>query len=109
MPGKLSDSKPATWSEVVLEESGGFSGLFRGARLVRTELDKPSIDLVDRLLMRLPKESNLPPLPYPDGQLLRLRLKAGNKSSTMVFDTSELPTAVSELLSLAPLLPIQPP
>lgn len=109
MPGKQSASEPAIWSEVLLEESGGFSGLFRGARLVRADLDEQSIVLVSRLLKRLAREGNVPLLPYPDGQLLRLRLKQGNDFLTMAFDTSDLPKAMSELLLLAPLRPMPPP
>ena len=109
MPGKLLDSKSADWSEVVIEESGGFGGLFRGSRLVRAELDKRSTELVDRLLKQVSKQPGVSHLPHPDGQLLSVRVQTVGKSFVIDFDTSELPDAVKELLALAPLRPLPLP
>lgn len=109
MRGKRSGYKPSGWGQVVLEESGGFAGLFRGARLVRFELDEASVALVDGLLEQLAKEPYPASRSYPDGQVLKIAVESGAKSWTIQFDTSELPKAVLKLLAMAPLKPLPHP
>lgn len=109
MRGKQSGFELSGWGMVVLEESGGFAGLFRGARLVRSELDQSNVALVDGLLERLAREPHAAHRQYPDGQVLKIAVEGGAVSWTMHFDTSELPKAALKLLAMAPLKPLPLP
>lgn len=109
MPGKASDSDSLRWDELALEESGGFAGLIRGARLIRARLDAREVALVDGLMARLHGAAQAGPQSYPDRMVVRLDIKSGAKSRSLQFDAADAPAALDDLLKLAPLRPLPLP
>ena len=98
------------WQQLQVEETGGFTGLRRGCSLRRSELPPAAAARMAHLLAEIDRQpSQAPSGGTPDGQTLALTLEANGKHVHWLFDTADLPQAVSELMEeLPPLRPLPP-
>jgi hypothetical protein len=108
MRGKKSDSERcADWQSLSIEESGGFAGLRRAARLERAKVKGVAkVTKIASLLGEVQEHAgdHAPGSAMPDGQTLTIQYQSSSATWQATFDTADLPQEVAELAKLFPAL-----
>jgi hypothetical protein len=111
MRGKKSGSEDcgpcADWQSLSIEESGGFAGLRRAARLERSKVRAAAkLTKITSLLEEVQQHAGdpAPGSAMPDGQTLTIQYQSSSATWQATFDTADLPQEVAELAKLFPAL-----
>jgi hypothetical protein len=115
MRGKKSGSEDcspcADWQSLSIEESGGFAGLRRAARLERSKVKGAAkVTKIAALLGEVQEHAGDagPGSAMPDGQTLTIQYQSSSTTWQATFDTADLPQEVAELAKLFPTLKPMP-